>query len=272
MDGIDRSAGDLFDANDPASIRHAARLGQFDGHTSKLAPDRVQTNLVVLPADYAADFLLFCQRNPKPCPLLGVTDRGSAFLPMLGDDIDIRTDVPRYRVWQDGECVEEVTDIRHLWDDSMVGFAIGCSLSFERAIRDAGLTVHHMERDEIVPMYRTKIPTAAAGPFEGPMVVSMRSFSPADAIRAIQITSRFPAVHGAPVHLGYPEQIGISNLEKPDYGPEHARVPDGEIPLFWGCGVTPQSVIRQAKPPICITHAPGHMLVTDRLNTDFAVL
>lgn len=256
----------------PHSIRMAARSGRFLGHTSKLAPDHVQVNLAILPAAFAEEFLLFCQRNPKPCPLLAVGDKGDPALPSLGADIDVRTDAPRYRIWRDGELVEEVQDIASYWRDDLVTFAIGCSLSFERAMLQAGLPIRHIARDSIVPMYRTSIQTIPAGRFSGPMVVTMRPFVPADAIRAIQITTRFPGVHGAPVHLGFPERIGIADLHRPDFGPPDAEIAEGEIPVFWGCGVTPQSVIRSARPSLCITHAPGHMLVTDRLNQDFAVL
>lgn len=261
-----------FDASDPRAVRLAAREGRLVTQTSGLAPGYVQANLAVLPSDFANDFLRFCQRNPKPCPLLGTSEPGAVAIPELGRDLDVASDVPRYRVWRDGELVEEVADARHLWRDDLVAFAIGCSFSFEEAMLDAGLPVRHIERGETVPMYLTSIDTAPAGPFRGPMVVSMRPLRPADAIRAVQVTSRFPTVHGAPVHLGLPELIGVRDITKPDFGPERAEVQGDELPVFWACGVTPQSVIRQARPPLCITHAPGHMLVTDRRNAELAVL
>jgi uncharacterized protein YcsI (UPF0317 family) len=190
-------------------------------------------------------------------------------LPKLGADIDIRTDVPRYRVWRRGELVDEPTDLRALWRDDFVTFVIGCSFSFEQALLDSGLSLRHVDQNRNVAMYRTNIATEAAGPFHGPMVVSMRPLKAKAAIRAIQITSRFPDVHGAPVHLGDPSLIGIADLAKPDYGDAIDVMPD-ELPVFWACGVTPQAAIAQAKPDFCITHAPGAMLITDLLNHQLA--
>jgi len=236
-----------------------------------MAHGAVQGNVVILPRELAADFLRFCQRNPKPCPLLGVGEAGDPALPMLGEELDIRTDVPRYRVFENGRCVDEPTDLGRWWRADLVTFVLGCSLSFEQALLEAGLRLQHAERGTAVPMYRTSVPTQAAGPFHGPLVVSMRPFRPADAIRAIQITSRFPAVHGAPVHLGLPEAIGIRDLARPDYGMPVEISPD-ELPVFWACGVTPQAVVEAAKPPFCITHYPGAMLITDLRNADLAVL
>jgi uncharacterized protein YcsI (UPF0317 family) len=247
------------------------RQGLFSGPTSGLAPGNVQANLVILPKALAHDFLRFAQANPRPCPVLGVTEAGDPRLPALGEDLDLRTDLPKYRVWRNGEMVEEPTDISHLWRDDLVGFAIGCSFSFEEALLEDGIEVRHIACDSNVPMYRTNIDCVPAGVFHGKLVVSMRPMKPADAIRAVQITSRFPSVHGAPVHLGLPEQIGIADIGKPDYGdavPIHA----GELPVFWACGVTPQSVIASAKPEFCITHAPGSMLITDLRNTSLAAL
>ncbi len=217
------------------------------------------------------DFLRFCQRNPKPCPLVAVSEPGDPMLPMLGRDVDIRTDVPRYRVWRDGALVDEPTDIRDLWRDDLVAFLIGCSFSFEEAMLADGLPVRHIEQGSNVPMYRTSVPTVEAGPFGGPMVVSMRPLTAAQAIRAVQVTSRFPAVHGAPVHLGDPAAIGIADIGRPDYG-DPVEIRPGEIPVFWACGVTPQSVIEHARPPFSISHAPGHMLVTDLRNSAVAVM
>ena len=256
----------------PASVaaRLQARSGAFTGPTANLAPGHVQANLAILPRELANDFLLFCQRNPKPCPLVGVSEAGNPRLPSIGEDLDIRSDVPRYRVWRDGEVVEECTDVSHVWRDDLVSFAIGCSFSFEEALLAAGIDIRHISAGSNVPMYRTSIPTVPAGRFSGPLVVSMRPMKAADAIRAIQITSRFPSVHGAPVHLGDPAQIGIRDVMAPDYG-DAVEIRAGEIPVFWACGVTPQSVVAAARPSFCITHAPGHMLVTDLKNADLAL-
>jgi uncharacterized protein YcsI (UPF0317 family) len=188
----------------------------------------------------------------------------------LGADIDMRSDVPRYRVFRNGELVEEPMDIRHLWNGDLVSFILGCSYSFEWALLEDGLSLRHVSCGRNVPMYRTSIATAPAGPFHGPLVVSMRSFRPADAIRAVQITSRFPGVHGAPVHIGLPEAIGIRDLATPDWG-DAIDVPADELPVFWACGVTPQAVIAEAKPGFCITHAPGAMLITDLKNSRLAI-
>ena len=252
-----------------ARLRAAIRAGAWTQHTTGAAHGHVQGNVVILPRALAADFLLYCQRNPKPCPVLAVGDAGDPALPALGHDIDIRTDVPRYRVWRHGELVDETDDVTALWRDDLVSFVLGCSFSFEQALIDAGLGVRHIDQGCNVPMFRTRVPTQPAGPFSGPLVVTMRPYRAADAIRAVQVTSRFPAVHGAPVHLGDPAQIGIADLQRPDYGdavPLHAD----EMPVFWACGVTPQAAIARARPDFCITHAPGCMLVTDLKNQQLA--
>jgi uncharacterized protein YcsI (UPF0317 family) len=253
------------------AIRQRIRRGEIAGHTSGLAPGCVQGNVVILPAGLASGFLRFCQANPKPCPLLAVGEPGDPALPALGADIDMRSDVPRYRVFRHGELVEEPTDIGHLWRDDLVTFILGCSFSFEWALLEDGLRLRHQEGGGNVPMYRTGIQTAPAGGFHGPLVVSMRPFRPADAIRAIQITSRFPGVHGAPVHIGRPDLIGIRDLGRPDWG-DAVEVAEDELPVFWACGVTPQAVIAEAKPDFCITHAPGSMLITDLKNSQLAIL
>jgi uncharacterized protein YcsI (UPF0317 family) len=253
------------------AARLAIRCNQHAGPTSGLAPGFVQANLAILPQALAQDFLQFCQRNPKPCPVIGMSAPGDPRLPALGEDLDIRTDLPRYRVWRNGSLVDEPADILKWWRDDLVTFAIGCSFSFEEALLEAGIELRHMTCDCTVPMYRTSVETAAAGPFHGPLVVSMRPMKPADAIRAIQITTRFPSVHGAPVHIGKPEMIGIKDLGRPDWG-DAVPVHEDEIPVFWACGVTPQSVIMAVRPDFCITHYPGAMLVTDRRNTEFAIM
>ena len=254
-----------------ARERARIRRGEFSGPTSGLARGNVQANLVILASSLADDFLRFCQANPKPCPVLAVGQPGDPSLPQLGESIDLRTDLPRYRVWRDGELVEEPVDIGHLWRNDLVSFALGCSFSFEEALLEDGIEVRHITLDCNVPMYRTSIPCTPAGQFHGPLVVSMRPLRPADAIRAVQITSRFPSVHGAPVHIGLPEQIGIADLEKPDYG-DSVPVNDDELPVFWACGVTPQAVLAAVKPEFCITHAPGSMLITDLRNSKLAAL
>lgn len=257
----------------PESSGRAARLlvrsGSHVGHTAGMAPGYVQGNLVILPTAQADDFLRFCLRNPKSCPLLAVSDPGDPALPSLGADIDIRSDVPAYRVWRDGLLVDELNDITSVWRDDLVSFVIGCSFSFEQALLEAGVPLRHVAQGRNVAMYRTSIQTEPAGVFRGPMVVSMRPLTAANAVRAVQITSRFPQVHGAPVHIGRPDLIGIADLGEPDFG-EPVTVMDDELPVFWACGVTPQSVVVTAKPAFCITHVPGCMLVTDALNHHLA--
>ncbi|MDR6856867.1 putative hydro-lyase [Variovorax guangxiensis] len=249
-------------ASSARDVRLAARSGALQSHTSGLASAHVQGNLVILPKSHAADFLRYCQANPKPCPLLGVSEPGDPALPMLGEDIDIRSDLPRYRVWRDGELVDEPGDVRALWREDLVSFVIGCSFTFEHALMAEGIALRHVVQQRNVAMYRTNIATVPAGVFRGPMVCSMRPLRATDAIRAVQITSRFPAVHGAPVHLGDPALIGIRAIAHPDYGDPVDVMPD-ELPVFWACGVTPQAALAEARLPFAITHAPGAMLVTD---------
>lgn len=247
-------------------VRQRIRRGDYDGQTSGLAPGHVQGNLIILPQDWAAEFLRFCQLNPKPCPLLSVSEPGSPYVPSLGAEIDLRTDLPRYRVYRNGDLVDRPTDISALWREDLVAFLIGCSFSFEDALTSDGIPLRHQTLGKVVPMYRTSILCVPAGRFSGPMVVSMRPMKAADAIRAVQITTRFPAVHGAPVHLGRPDLIGISKISQPDYG-EAIPVEEDEMPVFWACGVTPQAALLAARPPLAIGHEPGCMLVTDLLNS-----
>ena len=251
--------------------RLAIRRGKFSGQTAGVAPGYVQGNLAILPESLAADFLRFCQLNPKPCPLLAASNPGDFRLPTLGDDLDIRTDISRYRVFRHGEVIDEPADIRRHWRDDLVAFVLGCSFSFEEPLIENGIDLRHHTLGATVPMYRTSIATTPAGPFHGPVVVSMRPMTPANAIRAIQITTRFPAVHGAPVHIDKPELIGISDLLRPDYG-DAVPINADEIPVFWACGVTPQAVVSMAKPELCLTHYPGCMLVTDRRNAELAIM
>jgi uncharacterized protein YcsI (UPF0317 family) len=260
-----------LDRDDPTAVRAAIRAGDWTAPTAGLAPGRVQANLVVLPQRDAYDFLRFCVANPRPCPVLEVTEAGSPEPVQAAPGADLRTDVPRYRVFRDGELSDEVDDVGALWRDDLVAFLIGCSFTFERALLAAGLPVRHVEEGVNVPMYRTNIACRPAGAFSGPMVVSMRPFAPAQALRAMQVTSRYPTVHGAPVHLGAPEGIGIADLDRPHYG-DPVTIRRGEVPVFWACGVTPQAAAAAARPELMITHAPGHMFVTDLLDEQQSVL
>jgi len=248
----------------PHELRARIRAGSFTGQTSGQAPGYLQGNIAILPSALAGDFLRFCVLNPKPCPLLAVGEAGDPMLPMLGEDVDIRTDVPRYRVFERGELAANPDDLIDIWRDDLVTFVIGCSFSFEDALARAGIRVPHIAAGTNVPMYVTNIETAAAGPFGGPTVVSMRAFRPAEAIRAMVLSDRQPLAHGAPLHFGDPHAIGIADLSRPDFG-DPPVIGEGEVPVFWACGVTPQMAIRQARPDIAITHDPGRMLVTDLL-------
>ena len=243
-------------------VREFIRSGRWRGVTSGVAPGHVQGNLAILPQDLAFDFLLFCQRNPKPCPLLEVIEAGQTEPKVTAPGADIRTDVPGYRVYENGELKSEVESLVPYWRDDLVSFLLGCSFSFEAAMVDAGIPLRNQEMGCNVSMYITNITTTPAGVFSGPMVVSMRPVKQAQVVRAVQVTSRFPATHGSPVHIGDPAAIGIRDLERPDFG-DRVDVLPGEVPVFWACGVTPQAAVRAARPPLCITHKPGSMLITD---------
>ena len=247
-------------ATTPAESRARYRQGLSVPSTG-WAPGFTQANLVVLPKEWAFDMLLFGQRNPKPVPLLDVTDPGATST-ALAPDADLRTDLPRYRVWRDGELVDEPTDVADLWADDLVSFLIGCSFSFETALLDAGVPVRNLEQDRNVSMYRTNVDCRPAGRLSGPMVVSMRPIPAAQVVTAVQVTGRMPEVHGAPVHVGSPEALGIADLAAPDFG-DPVALEDGDVPVFWACGVTPQAALMASKPPFAITHAPGFMFVTD---------
>lgn len=254
-----------------SELRARIRSGAHTETTSGLANSLLQGNVVILPSEWAGDFLLYCQSNPVACPLIGVSRPGDPTLPDLGQGLDIRTDVPEYQVFRDGERAETATDINGLWRDDFVTFVLGCSFSFEDALSRAGLSVRNVEQGVNVSMFRSNIATRPAGRFQGNMVVSMRPFSAADAIRAIQITTRLPKAHGAPVHIGNPELIGVRDINKPDFG-DPVMIRDNELPMFWACGVTPQLALENARLPIAITHVPGKMLLTERLNEELAVL
>jgi uncharacterized protein YcsI (UPF0317 family) len=252
----------------PAEARTAFRSGIILP-TSGIAPGYTQANLISLPRDYAYDMLLFAQRNPKPCPLLEVTEPGS-WESMLAPGADLRTDLPAYRIWEHGRLVDSPRDVIDVWRDDLVTFLIGCSFSFEFLLADAGVPLRHVEQGVNVPMYLTHRTCSPAGRLHGPLVVSMRPVPAADVARASAITALMPAVHGAPVHVGEPEALGIADLDKPDFG-DAVVVAEGDVPMFWACGVTSQAAVMHAKPPFAITHEPGHMFVTDARDTDYRI-
>lgn len=260
-----------FSSLAPKDVRELIRKQEITGPTAGMSKGYTQANLAILKKEHAFDFLLFCQRNQKQCPVLDVTEVGSFSPAVLAKDADIRKDIPKYRIYRDGIFTEEVTDITDYWEEDMVAFLIGCSFTFETPLLESGIPVRHIEEKCNVPMYKTNIPCVKAGVFEGPTVVSMRPMSPEDAIRAVQITSRFPAVHGAPLHIGDPSQIGIEDITKPDFG-DAVTIKPGEVPVFWACGVTPQAVAMQSKPSIMITHAPGCMFISDIRDEVYSVI
>ena len=255
----------------PQDVREQIRHGQWRGVTSGVAPGYVQANLAILPMDLAFDFLLFCQRNPKPCPLLEVVEAGQVEPGLTTPGADIRRDVPGYRIYENGEFTAEVDSLVPHWRDDLVSFLLGCSFSFETAMIDAGIPLRHQEMGTNVSMYITNIATNPAGQFSGPMVVSMRPIKRGQIVRAVQVTSRFPATHGAPVHIGDPAAIGIRDIAAPDFG-DAVKIYPGEEPVFWACGVTPQAVALNCKPSLMMTHAPGMMFITDQRDAEYAVL
>jgi uncharacterized protein YcsI (UPF0317 family) len=261
MDTAQLRHADLKNAS-AKEVRAAIRKGLYTRHTAGLAPQRLQCNLAILPSAYALDFLRFCQRNPKPCPVVGISETGDPKMQTLGQDIDIRHDVPRYRVFREGVLSEEVIDIASLWSDDLVTVALGCSFTFENALIRNGIQVKHIDLDVTVPMYRSNIPLVSAGPFSGEMVVTMRPIKESQLADAYRISGAFPHAHGAPIGHGDPKDFGIVDLDVPDWG-QPVPVEPGEIPVFWACGVTPQNVLMSARLPLCITHAPGHMLIAD---------
>ncbi|OLD38680.1 MAG: DUF1445 domain-containing protein [Candidatus Rokubacteria bacterium 13_1_40CM_2_68_8] len=260
-----------IDARHPREIRRDIRNGKLTGITAGLGQNYVQANLAVLPRDHAYDFLLFCQRNPRPCPLLEVTDVGSPEPVGVAPGADLRTDIPRYRIYKDGVLADEVTDATPYWRDDLVAFLLGCSFTFEWALLDAGIRLWHVEQGKNVAMWRTSTPCRPAGVFHGPMVVSMRPIAAAQLAKAVTASARFPGAHGAPVHVGDPAAIGITDIARPDWGDpqEFAR---GDVPVFWACGVTPQAVALASRPPFMITHSPGHMFITDLPNSALSAI
>jgi uncharacterized protein YcsI (UPF0317 family) len=251
----------------PEQARALFREG-LQVQTSGWCSGWTQANLLVVPRDLAHDMLLFAQRNPAPCPLLDVAEPGEVSASIFAGDL--RTDLPAYVVYEHGEPVAELTDVREQWRDDLVAFLLGCSFTFETALLDAGVPVRHLEAGSNVPMYRTSLQTRPAGSLHGPLVVSMRPVPAALVATAVRVTSRYPAVHGAPVHVGDPAAIGIADLDAPDFG-DAVPVHPGEVPLFWACGVTPQASVMASRPAYAIGHAPGHMAITDARDSDFLV-
>lgn len=251
---------DLFEM-DLAAQRRLIREGHYNGHTAGLAKGNLQCNLAILPADLADDFHTYCRLNPKPCPLAGVSRVGEPAIARLGADVDIRTDAARYNIYRNGMLDRRVDDLLNDWQADLVAFAIGCSFTFEDALRKAGIAMRHIDCNVTVPMFLSSIETAPSGPFTGGMVVSMRPIPEERIGEVFDICGKFPLAHGAPVHVGDPADIGIPDLGTPDWGQAVAFKP-GEVPVFWACGVTPQAAIMRSKPPLSITHAPGAMLIT----------
>ncbi|MGN0521274.1 MAG: putative hydro-lyase [Eubacterium sp.] len=249
----------------PQEVKKLIRQGIIDYQTSGMCSGYAQANLCILPKEYAFDFLLFSMRNPKPCPILEVGDVGSREFKFMASEGDVCKDFPKYRIWKNGVLEKEVTDITDYWQDDFVYFLIGCSFSFESELLEADVPVRHIEEGRNVPMFNTNIRLTPAGMFHGNMVVSMRPIPHELVVKAVNVTAAMPRVHGAPIQIGYPEAIGIKDINKPDYG-DAVTINEGEVPVFWPCGVTPQAVVLESKPPIAITHSPGHMFITDVKN------
>ena len=264
-EGVDDAVWTQMLAATPAEARHLIRTGHFAAPTSGLCPGYAQANLIVLPREQAYDFLLFAQRNPKPCPLLEVTEVGARQATICAQDCDIATDFPRYRIYEYGELVAEVENVEDYWRDDLVSFVIGCSFSFESELIEAGIEIRHNTMGRNVPMYLTGVPCTPAGSMSGNMVMSMRPIPYDQVVKAVQISGAIPAVHGAPIHIGNPSAIGVKDIMHPEFG-DPVDIHEGEVPVFWACGVTPQSIVMNSKPPFAITHAPGCMLITDTKN------
>ena len=255
----------------PHELRQSFRSGSLSMPTAGLASGYVQTNLAILPKDLAFDFLLFCQRNQKPCPLIEVIEQGKSEPILTTPKADIKTDIGLYRVYENGKLVDELKDITKYWRDDLVSFLLGCSFTFETAMQRAGIALRHIDENKNVSMYKTNLNTVPAGIFKGPMVMSMRPIKESQIVKAVQVTSRYPFTHGAPLHIGNPAAIGIKDLHKPDYG-DQIDIKEGEVPVFWACGVTPQSVAVTSKPSLMITHSPGYMFITDLPEENLAVI
>jgi len=254
----------------PSELRGLIREKEWTEATTGLAPGFVQGNLVMLPQEEAFNFLLFCVRNPKPCPILDVLEPGQVE-PRIAPGADLRTDLPKYRVYEKGVMKEEVEEVTDIFHDGMVSFLLGCSFSFENAMLTAGLPIRNLEEGKNISMYITNRQCQPAGPFSSPLVVTMRPMTPAQAVRAVQITTRFHLTHGAPVHMGNPAEIGIKDMDHPEFG-DPVSIHPGEIPVFWACGVTSNLAANSASLPLVITHAPGHMFVSDLRDEDLTLL
>lgn len=246
----------------PCEVRLAIRSGVIAGQTAGMAMGFLQANLVILPESYALDFARYCQRNPKPCPVVGISDTGDSRCSALGIDLDLMTDVPSYHIYESGKLVRTVSDLKGLWDRSFVSFALGCSHTFESAMQQQGFSLWHLDHGTTVPMFTTSIQTLPSGPFHGAMVVTMRPIPNARLQEVVHLCRQYPFAHGAPVHVGDPAKIGITNLDSPNWG-DPVPVPDHCTPVFWACGVTPQVALMNARIPLAITHKPGSMLITD---------
>ena len=263
------SAPGVVDLADPVEVRRAIRANVFKGFTNNVAPGYVQGNLVIVPEKHATNFERYCRANPRPCPLLGISDPGNPRIPALAEDMDLRTDVGEYRIFRNGSAIGTVTDIRELWQSDFVAFVLGCSFSFEQELTKAGIPLRHLIEGSVSPMYITDIDTVAAGEFCGRLVVSMRGLRQQDVARAVQITARFPKFHGAPIHVGTPQTIGV-DLAQPYGGHGLTSLHDDEVPAFWACGATTQVALEQAQPGIAITHSRAHMVLTDLKSDAFA--
>lgn len=260
-----------FRRRHPKDIRSLIRKNQFTEHTMKIAEGYVQANLAIIPAKYALDFMIFCQRNPKPCPVLEVTEIGVSTLKYLSDTADLKTDIPQYRVFKDGECVDEPLDIKRYWREDLVAFLLGCGATVDHVLHGSGITLRHFKEEKVPPIYITNIQCEPAGPFRGPMVVSEKPIQIRQLSQMIQISSRYPLMHGSPIHIGNPKLIGIEDMKKVHWG-EESDVLEDELPVFSACGVTPQTVAVNAKLDLLITHYPGKMFLSDRRNYEFATI
>lgn len=250
----------------PSEVRSLIRSGEIKSQTSGMCAGYAQANLVILPKKYADDFKEFTYLNPKPCPVLEILEK-SPKTKLVAKSADITTDIPEYYIYRKGVLTDKLNDVSEYWKDDYVGFLIGCSFSFEEALIKENIEVRHITQGINVPMYKTNIQCKSAGVFNGPVVVSMRPIKKELVEKAYEVTGKFPHVHGAPIHAGNPLDIGIKDINKPDYG-DAVIINDGEVPVFWACGVTPQAAVENAKPDIVITHSPGHMFITDVLNED----
>lgn len=270
--GVLSTTHPIFAETDPRRIREIIRRGEWTASTRGIALGYAQANLAVLPKSDAYDFLVFCQRNPRPCPVLEVTEVGNPEPRLTAPGADVRSDLPRYRIFRRGEFADEVTDVTQYWRDDFVGFLIGCSITFEAALLANDVPLRKLEECSGSCVFRTNIPCKPAGQFRGNVVVSMTPMPTDKAIRAVQVTSRFPATHGAPLHIGDPSLIGIEDIQKPDYGGRTPTIKPGEVPVFWACGVTPQAVALESRVEIMITHAPSHMFITDIRDEHLAAI